>query len=132
MASRRTLVTAILLTSFLPLYAADTPSPAANSDPTYQQLRNLTLGGEAVKVTNFVLKRDAGRFNLRSGTVCFVAPVQGKVTGAVFTGDGNFVEIQGTAEREPFSRELLDELLGLAVAGCAELTGMQRQALSTP
>jgi ribonuclease PH len=50
----------------------------------------------------------------------------------VCTGDGNFVEIQGTAEREPFSRELLDELLGLAVAGCAELTGMQRQALSTP
>ena len=50
----------------------------------------------------------------------------------VCTGDGNFVEIQGTAEREPFSRELLDELLGLAVAGCAELTGMQRQALSAP
>jgi hypothetical protein len=106
MASRRTLVTAILLTSFLPLYAADTPSPAANSDPTYQQLRNLTLGGEAVKVTNFVLKRDAGRFNLRSGTVCFVAPVQGKVTGAVFTGDGNFV-LDPAQESERKSLKLL-------------------------
>ncbi len=49
----------------------------------------------------------------------------------VCTGDGSFVEIQGTAEREPFGRELLDELLGLAVTGCAELTGLQRQALST-
>jgi hypothetical protein len=82
---------AILLASFLPLYAADNPAPAPNSDPTYQQLRNLTLGGEAVSVSNFDLKRDAGTFHLRSGTVCFVTPVQGKVTGAVFTGDGNFV-----------------------------------------
>jgi len=106
MASRSTLATAILLTSFLPLYAADTASPAANSDPTYQQLRNLTLGGEAVRVTNFVLKRDAGRFNLRSGTVCFVAPVQGKVTGAIFTGDGNFV-LEPAQESERKSLKLL-------------------------
>jgi hypothetical protein len=106
MASRSTLATAILLTSFLPLHAADNPSPAANSDPTYQQLRNLTLGGEAVRVTNFVLKRDAGRFNLRSGTVCFVAPVQGKVTGAIFTGDGNFV-LEPAQESERKSLKLL-------------------------
>src|SRR5215470_13576591 len=48
----------------------------------------------------------------------------------VCTGDGRFVEVQGTAEGEPFGRELLDEMLGLAVAGCAELTELQRQALS--
>jgi ribonuclease PH len=48
----------------------------------------------------------------------------------VCTGDGRFVEVQGTAEREPFSRELLDELLGLGVAGCAELTRRQQQALA--
>jgi ribonuclease PH len=47
----------------------------------------------------------------------------------VCTGDGRFVEVQGTAEREPFGRELLDDLLSLAVAGCAELTSLQRQAL---
>ena len=64
---------------------------APNSDPTYQALRNLGLGGESVSVTNFDLKRDGGTFHLRSGTVCFAAPVQGKVTGAVFTGDGSFV-----------------------------------------
>jgi ribonuclease PH len=49
----------------------------------------------------------------------------------VCTGDGRFVEVQGTAEREPFGRELLDELLALGVAGCAELTGIQRAALGS-
>jgi hypothetical protein len=63
----------------------------ANSDPTYVALRNLTLGSEAVSVTNFNLKRDAGTFHLNSGTVCFVPPVNGKVTGAVFAGEGSFV-----------------------------------------
>jgi len=47
----------------------------------------------------------------------------------VCTGDGRFVEVQGTAEREPFDRKLLDELLDLAVAGCAELTTIQQAAL---
>jgi ribonuclease PH len=48
----------------------------------------------------------------------------------VCTGDGDFVEVQGTAEREPFKREMLDRLLGLAVEGCAELTRLQQEALS--
>jgi ribonuclease PH len=47
----------------------------------------------------------------------------------VCTGGGGFVEIQGTAEREPFGRDLLDRLLDLGVAGCAELTRRQREAL---
>jgi ribonuclease PH len=47
----------------------------------------------------------------------------------VCTGDGSFVEVQGTAEREPFGRALLDELLDLAVGGCAELTKIQQAAL---
>jgi len=48
----------------------------------------------------------------------------------VCTAVGDFVEIQGTAEREPFSRDLLGQLLDLAVAGCAELTRLQTEALS--
>jgi ribonuclease PH len=40
------------------------------------------------------------------------------------------VEIQGTAEQEPFSRDLLGQLLDLAVAGCGELTRLQRDALA--
>jgi ribonuclease PH len=47
----------------------------------------------------------------------------------VCTGDGSFVEVQGTAERGAFGRDLLDELLSLAVAGCAELTKIQQAAL---
>src|SRR6195952_1619393 len=40
----------------------------------------------------------------------------------VVTGEGAFIEVQGTAEGAPFERATLDELLDLAVAGCAELT----------
>lgn len=43
----------------------------------------------------------------------------------VMTGDGRFVEVQGTAEGQPFDRALLDGMLDLAVAGCAELTTLQ-------
>ena len=48
----------------------------------------------------------------------------------VCTGDGRFVEVQGTAERQPFDRSELDKLLALASDGCAELTRLQRAALS--
>jgi len=61
-----------------------------NSDPVYQKLRSITLSGEAVSVSNLVLKRDAGTFNLLSGTVCFLSPVESKVTGAIFVGNGEF------------------------------------------
>lgn len=47
----------------------------------------------------------------------------------VCTGDGRFVEVQGTAEGEPFAREELNGLLDLAVKGCAQLDGAQRTAL---
>ncbi|MDA3022863.1 MAG: ribonuclease PH [Actinomycetota bacterium] len=47
----------------------------------------------------------------------------------VMTGDGRFIEVQGTAEGEPFDRALLDELLALAAQGCVELTALQRTAL---
>ena len=82
-----------------PAVFAQNAAPGPNSDPTYQALRNLTLGSEAVSVSNLELKRDAGTFHLRSGTVCFVAPVAGKITGAVFTGDGNFVLDPPATER---------------------------------
>src|SRR5690349_20574935 len=48
----------------------------------------------------------------------------------VMTGDGRFVEVQGTAEAEPFDRELLGRLLDLATKGCADLTATQEAALS--
>ncbi|MFC9969820.1 ribonuclease PH [Spirillospora sp. NPDC127200] len=47
----------------------------------------------------------------------------------VCTGDGRFVEVQGTAEGAPFDRAELDALLDLAAAGCADLTRLQKEAL---
>jgi ribonuclease PH len=47
----------------------------------------------------------------------------------VVTGRGLFVEVQGTAEAQPFSKHELDQLLELAVSSCAELAVIQREAL---
>jgi ribonuclease PH len=65
--------------------------------------------------------------------LCYTEDVAAETDmNVVCTGDGAFVEIQGTAEREPFDRKLLDQLLDLAVGGCAELTRLQQEALSRP
>jgi ribonuclease PH len=48
----------------------------------------------------------------------------------VMTGDGAFIELQGTAEGTPFDRKLLDELLDLGATGCAQLTELQHVALA--
>jgi ribonuclease PH len=46
----------------------------------------------------------------------------------VMTGDGRLVEVQATAERDPFSRDELDRLLDLAGGGIEELSAAQREA----
>jgi ribonuclease PH len=48
----------------------------------------------------------------------------------VMTAAGDVVDIQATAERKPFSRELLDELVGLARRGVDQLAAAQREAVS--
>ncbi len=47
----------------------------------------------------------------------------------VMTGNGRFVEVQGTAEAEPFSAETLGKLLALAKKGVGELMELQKQAI---
>jgi ribonuclease PH len=49
----------------------------------------------------------------------------------VMAGDGAFIELQGTAEGTPFDRKLLDEMLDLGAIGCAQLTELQRAALTS-
>ena len=49
----------------------------------------------------------------------------------VMTGDGSFVEIQGTAERRPFSKEQLDKMTELASQGIQELIGKQREVIGS-
>lgn len=62
---------------------------SANSNATYQQLRDLMPGNDVITVSNLVLHRDAAVFTFKSGNIAFFPPVNGKVTGAVFIGDGH-------------------------------------------
>ncbi len=76
-------------------------SPKANSDREYQQLRQQAktteeFSGAYASVNNLVLKRDAATFTLRSGDLYFVSPVEGRVTGAVFVGDGEMTLVPPT------------------------------------
>jgi ribonuclease PH len=64
--------------------------------------------------------------------LCYEEDVDAQVDfNVVMTGAGAFVEVQGTAEGEPFDRGDLDVLLDLAATGIAELTKVQREALGT-
>ncbi|MEX2457514.1 MAG: ribonuclease PH [Actinomycetota bacterium] len=63
--------------------------------------------------------------------LCYEEDAKAEVDlNVVTTSDGRLVEVQGTAEGEPFSREDLDGLLALAEKGIAELTEIQRRALA--
>jgi ribonuclease PH len=45
----------------------------------------------------------------------------------VQTGDGRFIEVQGTAEADPFDRQALDTMLALAASGIRQLVTLQRE-----
>ncbi|WP_449061167.1 ribonuclease PH [Planomonospora algeriensis] len=63
--------------------------------------------------------------------LCYTEDVAAETDmNVVMTGAGEFVEVQGTAEGKPFDRAALDRLLDLGVAGCAELTRLQKAALA--
>ncbi|MDA2962574.1 MAG: ribonuclease PH [Actinomycetota bacterium] len=63
--------------------------------------------------------------------LCYEEDVRaGTDMNVVVAGDGRFIEVQGTAEGEPFDRELLNNLLDLAVSGCKELSALQKAALA--
>lgn len=64
--------------------------------------------------------------------LCYEEDVRAETDmNVVCTGDGRFVEVQGTAEAEPFDRKELNALLDLATGGCADLAALQREALET-
>jgi ribonuclease PH len=63
--------------------------------------------------------------------LCYEEDVRAETDmNVVMTGDGRFIEVQGTAEGAPFDRSELDALLALAAAGCVDLTKQQRSALA--
>ena len=62
--------------------------------------------------------------------LCYEEDVRAETDmNVVISGNGSFIEVQGTAEGEPFDRKLLDGLLDLAVEGCAKLSDLQKSAL---
>src|SRR6267378_4461760 len=76
-----------------PVEATVTVATKANTDPVYQQLRQLgkteaEFAGPFAIVNNLILKRDANVFTLRSGEIYFAPPIEGRVIAAVFIGDG--------------------------------------------
>ena len=121
-----------IATGVVPLRAQEPPAPSLTVElADYAALRAAKLSGEVAAVSNVVLERDAGTFTLKSGELHFFAPVQGRVTGAVFVGDGEFTmtppldcEKRAIAlfTQGPSITERFDELVlvsGGAVAGRA-------------
>ena len=84
------LFTLLVLLFCFPLAAEAQVGQIANRDAAYQALRRVAVGASSLGVTNFTLKRDAGMFKFRSGNFYLFNPVNDKITGAVFVGDGIF------------------------------------------
>jgi len=61
----------------------------ANSDAAYRQLRDVGLG-DTYRCENFAFAMDVGTFELKTGTLTFLSPVNKLETGAVFVGQGHF------------------------------------------
>lgn len=61
----------------------------ANSDPVYRELRGLGLG-PTFRFDKFTLNYDVATFEFQQGTLTWLSPVEGRVTGAIFVGEGHF------------------------------------------
>jgi len=90
------------------------------------------IANDAIPISQSVAAVSVGIIN---GTpmldLCYEEDVTAETDmNIVCTGDGNFIEVQGTAEGKPFDRTLLNNLLDLGAAGCAELAKLQKQALA--
>lgn len=86
-----------------PLLAAalllNTDVARAAPDPTYTSLREARVQGPGTAVQNLVLERDVFRFHFEKGVFQFLAPVDGRVTAAVFIGEGSW-ELHPASEAE--------------------------------
>jgi len=98
---------------------------------TYARSKKLLRSGNAQPLRDSVAAVSVGIVNGRPVLdLCYDEDVSaGTDMNIVCTGDGRFVEVQGTAEGTPFDRDELNTLLDLGAAGCAELTRIQRATL---
>ena len=88
------------------------PAKAANGSAVYQALRGRMVNGPAFAVKDLVLKRDAGVITLSSGIVFLMGETGGRVTGAVFLGEGSLhVEPPSAMERRQLKAVMKTEVL---------------------
>ena len=90
-----------------PVSFAQQPDGASDKD-FYTQVRAFALGGGSANVSNLVLNRDRVQMTF-NGTFYFATPLNGRVTGAVFVGSGNFSASVPPGE---FEKENVKRLLG--------------------
>ena len=93
----------IVLLGFPSVVTAQAP-PGPNAHPIYVELRNVAVGG-SVQVNELVLTKDAATFTL-TGTVHLLKPVNGRVTGAVFLGQGSMKYVPPIAVERSMLRNL--------------------------
>ena len=91
-----------------------------------------TVNWDRLPISNFVAAVSVG---LVDGVplldLCYTEDAQAQVDmNVVMSSDGKIVEIQGTAEGEPFARSELDRMLELAEQGIQELISLQRMVLT--
>ncbi len=84
--------------------------PATNAKDLYAQLKSFKLSGGSAAVRDLVLTRDRVQMTF-DGTFYFAAPIDGRVTGAVFVGNGKFT---GEVPPSEFEKENVKRLLGTA------------------
>jgi Peptidase family M1 domain len=88
------------------------PAKAVNSNAVYQALRARSASGPSFKVKGVTLKRDAGVLQLTDGTVTLYNEVNGRVTGAVFQGQGVLhIEPPSVMERHQLKLTMKSEVL---------------------
>lgn len=136
----RYLCSLVAALSLIGVPSAQTPPQAAppvpNSHPLYEELRGLAVGGEAYQVSNFVLEKDSATFTL-NGTLHLLPPVNGRLTGAVFTGKGSMAYTPPMAVERGMLRILtkgedFDETFERAVFRFTDDTGEKIRAAGKP
>jgi hypothetical protein len=121
-----------------PLVAPATLEPAKlpNANAFYQALRQRAAAGESFHVKDVTLHRDAGELRFTDGTVTLYGAVNGRVTGAVFAGQGTLHLVPPSAmERRQLKlvmkTEVLDQPFTSAVLAFTDETAVELKHAST-
>jgi hypothetical protein len=93
---------------FVPAAAFAQESPGPNEKDVYERLKAFSLGGGSVTVDGLTLTRDRVQMTF-TGTFYWATPVDGRVTGAVFVGEGRF---SAAVPPNEFEKENVKRLLG--------------------